>query len=154
MIHLNKLISAEIMLDLERNDGEGAYTKWRDNHLLISRILKQESTMIERAIFLVVDGISLSPLENILFKSPEIGIAHFEELNSLLKANRLERYNLRGMLRADYTFITNKTSKNKQGLKDTRTINMDYFENRFYRFQLDFLNRAQTRPSTLDNSSI
>ncbi len=39
------------MLDLERNDGEGAYTKWRDNHLLISRILKQESTMIERAIF-------------------------------------------------------------------------------------------------------
>ena len=58
------------------------------------------------------------------------------------------------MLRADYTFITNETSKNKQGLKDPRTVNMDYFENRFYRFQLDFLNRAQTRPSTLDNSSI
>ena len=65
IINLNKLISAEIMLDLANGDADSAYTKWRDNHLFISRVLKQDGTMIERAIFLVVDGINLASIENI-----------------------------------------------------------------------------------------
>ena len=59
VINLNKLISAEIMLDFANGDADNAYIKWRDNHAFISRVLKQEGTMILRAIFLVVDGISL-----------------------------------------------------------------------------------------------
>lgn len=93
VIYINRLISAKIMLDLANGDAHSAYIKWRDNHVFISRVLKQDGTMIERVIFLVVDGISLMSLENILFKSPEISITHFEELNRLLKANKLERYN-------------------------------------------------------------
>ena len=100
----------------------------------------------------MVDGISLASLENILFKSPQISITHFEELNRLLKANKLERYNLKGMLRADYTFITNEMSKSRQNLENVRTLNMDYIKNRLYRFQLDFLGRAQLPPSTFDLS--
>ena len=68
VIDINRLISAEIMLDLANGDAHSAYTKWRDNHVFISRVLKQDGTMIERAIFLVVDGINLISLENILFK--------------------------------------------------------------------------------------
>ena len=154
VIDINRLISAEIMLDLANGDAHSAYTKWRDNHVFISRVLKQDGTMIERAIFLVVDGINLISLENILFKSPEISITHFEELNRLLHANKLERYNLKSMLRADYMFITDEMSKSRQSLKDVRTLNMDYFKNRFYRYHLDFLSRAQMPPSTFDNSSI
>lgn len=154
VIDINRLISAEIMLDLANGDAHSAYTKWRDNHVFISRVLKQDGTMIERAIFLVVDGINLISLENILFKSPEISITHFEELNRLLHANKLERYNLKSMLRADYMFITDEMSKSRQSLKDVRTLNMDYLKNRFYRYHLDFLSRAQMPPSTFDNSSI
>ena len=152
LINLNKLISADILLDLEQDNSESAYTKWRDNHLFISRVLKQEGTMIDRAIFLVVDGISLISLENILFKSPEISITHFEELNRLLKANKLERYNLKGMLRADYTFIIDEMSKSRQNLDDAKSLNMDYIKNRLYRFHFEFLSRAQLPPSTLDSS--
>lgn len=149
VINLNKLISAEILLDLANGDANSAYIKWRDNHLLISRVLKQDGTMIDRAIFLVVDGISLSSLENILFKSPKISITHFEELNSLLKANKLERYNLKAMLRAEFMlFNTELFIKNK----DNKAMNVDYIKNRLYRFQLDFLNRAQLPPSTYDES--
>ena len=154
VIDINRLISAEIMLDLANGDAHSAYTKWRDNHVFISRVLKQDGTMIERAIFLVVDGINLISLENILFKSPEISITHFEELNRLLHANKLERYNLKSMLRADYMFITDEMSKSRQSLKDVKTLNMDFFKNRFYRYHLDFLSRAQMPPSTFDNSSI
>ena len=32
----------------------------------------------------------------------------YEALNRLLQANKLERYNLKGMLRADYTFNNNE----------------------------------------------
>jgi hypothetical protein len=154
VININKLVSAEILIDLESDNADSAYTKWRDNHVFISHVLKQDGTMIERAIFLVVDGISLMSLENILFKSPEIGITHFEELNSLLKANRLERYNLKGMLRGDYMFIIDGMSKTRQNLDDVRSLNMDYIKNRFYRYQLDFLNRTQMPPSTFDSSVI
>ena len=148
VINLNKLISAEVMLDLANDDANSAYIKWRDNHLFISRVLKQDGTMIERAIFLVVDGISLASLENILFKSPETGSTHFEELNSLLKANKLERYNVKGMLRADYIFATNHLFVID---KNQKILDENYIKNRLYRFQLDFLNRALMSPATFDN---
>ena len=151
VININRLISAEIMLDLANGDADSAYTNWRDNHVFISHVLKQDGTMIERAIFLVVDGISLASLENILFKSPQISITHFEELNRLLKANKLERYNLKGMLRADYMFIDNEMFIENKYIK---TMNVDYIKNRYYRYQLDFLNRTQMPPSTFDNSVI
>ena len=93
-------------------------------------------------------------MKTYFLKSPEISITHFEELNRLHHANKLERYNLKSMLRADYMFITDEMSKSRQSLKDVRTLNMDYFKNRFYRYHLDFLSRAQMPPSTFDNSSI
>ena len=149
VINLNKLISAEIMLDLANGNADSAYTKWRDNHLFINRVFKQDSTMIDRAIFLVVDGINLASVENILFQSPEIATTHYEELNGLLKANKLERYNLKAMLRAEYMLFNNELFiKNK----NDKAMNIDYIKNRLYRFQLDFLNRAQLPPSTYDKS--
>lgn len=105
--------------------------------------------MIERAIFLVVDGINLASLENILFKAPEVGITHFSELNKLLLANKLERYNLKGMLRAEYMLINNELFIKG---KENKAMNVAYIKNRLYRFQLDFLNRAQMAPSTYDKS--
>ncbi len=149
VINLNKLISAEIMLDLASGNANSAYAKWRGNHLFISRVLKQEGTMIDRAIFLVVDRINLASLESILFKSPEISTANFEELNRLLQANRLERYNLKGMLRAEYIFVNNELFIKA---KENKAMNVTYIKNRLYRFQLDFLSRAQMSPSTFDKS--
>ncbi|MGB4811639.1 MAG: hypothetical protein WBP13_04030 [Methylophilaceae bacterium] len=80
--------------------SEEAYQLWRDNYVFITRVLGQESTMIEHAILLVVDGMNLGSLENLLYVSPEIGITHRDELNALLKPQGLARYNLKGMMRA------------------------------------------------------
>lgn len=55
------------------------------------------------------------------------------------------------MLRADYMFVNNEMFiKNKE----VNVMNINYFKNRFYRNQLDFLNRAQMLLSTFDNSSV
>ena len=91
-------------------------------------------------------------MENILFKSLEIGITHFEEIYRLLRAYKLERDNLKGMLRADYTFITDEMSKSRQNLDDAKSLNIDYIKNRLYRFHFEFLSRAQLPQSTLDSS--
>ena len=56
------------------------------------------------------------------------------------------------MLRADYTFVINEMSKSRQNLENAKTLNMDYIKNRLYRFQFEFLNRAQFAPATFENS--
>ena len=105
VINLNKLILAEIKLDIVAGNSEIAFKKWLDNFRFISRVLGQDSTMIERAIFLVADGMCIGSLEDMLFKSPEISTKHSDELITALKPSSLERYNLEGMMRAEYNFF-------------------------------------------------
>lgn len=93
IIDLNVLLSAEIKLDIDEGKPEIAYQKWRDNFVFINRVLSADNTLIDRAIFLVVDGFSLGSLEYLLFKSPDVGLLHIDELNILLKPSGLEKYN-------------------------------------------------------------
>jgi len=148
VINLNKLISAEIQLDVEAGNAEAAYKKWFANHQFISNVLKQEGNALNRAIFLVVDGINLDSLENLLFKSPETGINHFDKLNPTLKSNGLESYNLKGMMRAEYTLVNDLLKKQKK----IAYLHPEFIRNRIYRAQMDFLDKAQKPPSTFEVS--
>jgi hypothetical protein len=149
LIDLNRLLAAEIKLDIEEGNSELAYSKWLKNHLFINHVLQQESTAIERAIFLVIDGFNLYALENLLFKSPEIGIRHFDELSTILKSNGLKRYNLKGMQRAEYAFVNDHFFKK---LKKITYLHPEFIQNRIYRMQMDYLESAQKSPSTFQTS--
>jgi hypothetical protein len=150
VLNLNRLLVAQIKLDVDEGRPEQAYQKWRDNFLFITRALSQESTMIERAIFLVTEGLNLNALEYCLFKSPEIATAHADELNDLLKSSSLKRFNLEAMMRADYQ-IYNQNFMLKYA--NEKYLNVEYIRNRLYRHQTEFLKHAYYPPLNYDQSS-
>ena len=84
-------------------------------------------------------------------QAPNIAIAHSGELNSLLKPIGLTRYNLKGLMRAEYTFINNSVM-NRKGASNS--IHVEYMRNRLYRSQLEFLQKSQMPASTLNKSHI
>ena len=149
VLNLNRLLEAQIKLYVDEGRPELAYQKWRDNFLLINRASRHESTMITRAIFLVTEGLNLKALEYCLFKSPEMAILHGEELSMLLKPSGLMRYNLKGAMRAEYALFNESLFTQTETMKGFQP---EYFRNRLYRFQLDYLNRAQWPPASFDKS--
>lgn len=150
VLNLNRLLAAQIKLDVDESRPELAYQKWRENFLFINRAIRQESTMIDRAIFLVTESLNLNALEYCLFKSPEIASAHADELNALLISIGLERYNLEAMARGDYKFI-NQTFMVK--FEHEKNFHVEYIRNRLYRYQVDFLKYARYQPLSYDEGS-
>ena len=149
VLNLNRLLAAQIKLDVDESRPELAYQKWRENFLFINRAIRQESTMIDRAIFLVTESLNLNALEYCLFKSPKMAVSYSEELNTLLKASGLVRYNLKGAMRAEYALFNKSLFTQTETMKGFQP---EYFRNRLYRFQLDYLNRSQWAPATFDKS--
>jgi len=147
LINLNKLIAAEIKLETDKKNTEAAYKKWLANFKFISRVLKHEGNSIDRAIFLVAQGMNLNSLEYMFYKSPDISTTRLDELNTLLKDDGLEGYNLKGVLRVEYFFI-NENFITKQVV----AIHPEFIRNRIYRYQLDYLEKAQQPISTLDKN--
>jgi hypothetical protein len=150
IINLNVLLAAEIKLDVDEGRQELAYQKWHDNFQFVSRALATQSTMIERAIFLVADGFCLSSLEYLLTNSPETSTKHYAELQALLKPNVLNRYNLKGMLRADYVLIDNEFMTKQQHIY---YVHPNFIRNRIYRMQIKFLEGAHKPPNTFSSSN-
>ena len=149
IINLNRLLAAQNKLLISQGKVEEAYQLWRDNHVFISRVLGQENSMIERAIFQVVDGINLDSLEYLLYKNPETALTHGDELNNLLKPQGLTRYNLKSVMRAEYTFFNNGVM-NRKGASNS--IHVEYMRNRLYRAQFEFLQKAQMPVPSLSKS--
>jgi hypothetical protein len=150
IIDINVLLAAEIMQDIDEGRQELAYQKWRDNFLFINRAIAAQSTMIDRAIFLVADSLSLKSVVNILLESPEINTQHFDELQVLLKPNDLERYNIKDMLGADYEFVNNQFVEKQQTIY---YVHPNFIRNRIYRMHKSFYDSTQKLPSTLDMAS-
>jgi len=148
-INLNKLLSAQMERLVSEGKGEEAYQLWKGNHVFLSRVLSQEGNLIDRAILLVNDGINLHSLESLIYKNPEIGVNHSEELHSLLKQQGLSRYNLKGSMRSEYAFF-NSNLYRKIELNDS--VHVEYMRNRLYRFHRDFLQKAALPATTLDQS--
>lgn len=149
LLNLNRLLAAQIKLDIDEGRPEQAYQKWRNNFLLINRAIRQETTMIGLAVFLVSESINLNILEYCLFKSPEMAILHGEELSMLLKPSSLARYSLKGVMRAEYKLFDENLFSKTEAMKGFQP---EYFRNRLYRFHLDFLKRALLPPATFDKS--
>lgn len=148
-INLNRLLSAQIKRLISEGNSEKAYQLWKDNHVFLSRILGQEGTMIDRAILLVNDARNLQSLEYLIYKSPGIGLNHYEELRNLLKPEGLSRYNLKGLMRAEYTFLNSRLMRE---LEVEKSIHVEYMRNRIYRSQLDFLHKAELPATTISAS--
>ena len=149
LLDVNRLLVADIKLDIDTGNDEVAYQKWKANTVFINHVLKQETTAIEKAIFLVVDGFNLASLEYLLFKQPQIMTSHYEELRVLLKPVGLTRYNLQGMLRAEHYFFEDNLIKK---VSAEQNVHFNYIQNRVYRAHTDFLKEAKKSPFTFKES--
>ena len=149
LLDINKLLFADIKLDIDAGKYEVAYQKWKANTVFINHVLKQETTTIEKAIFLVIDGFNTGSLEYLLLKQPQIMNNNYQELRGLLKPVGLTRYNLQGMLRAEYYFLEDNLFRK---LNAEKNVHDNYLRNRIYRVHNDFLNEAQKSPFTFKES--
>ena len=93
----------------------------------------------------------MNSLEYLLYKNTETTLVHGSELNSLLKPQGLTRYNLKGVMRAEYVFFNNGVMNKKDAAK---AVHVEYMRNRLYRAQLEFLQKAQMPVPTLNKSQL
>lgn len=149
LLDVNRLLAADIKLDIDTGKVEAAYQKWKANTVFINHVLKQETTVIEKAIFMVIDGFNLASLEYLLLRQPQVMTDHHQELMIFLKPIGLKKYNLEGMLKADYHFYEDYLFKN---VTAEQNIHVNYILNRIYRVHNDFLKEAQKTPFTFKQS--
>ena len=143
-IDLNRLIAAEIRLDLRKRRTDLAYQKWRDNHIFLRRMLGEEGTWVDKAIGLVVEQISLDTAEFLIKAAPEMASTHYQEMKELLRPDGLARYNLPGVMRAEYELFDPIYAK-PASLRIW--VHPGFIRNRFFRSATDFLKVSQGPPS-------
>ena len=136
LLDLNKLIVAEIQLDLRKRRTKQAYEKWRDNHRFLVRALAADATWIDKAIIRVSHALSLHVLDELLRTAPRIASEHHAELLELLRPLELSEHNLRGAVRAEYLLLDSL-----YGTPETLKfwVHPNFVRNRFYRFAQNYL---------------
>ena len=149
LLDINRLLVADIKLDIDAGNAELAYQKWKANTEFINQILKHETNTIEKAIFMVMDGFNFTSLEYLLLKQPQIITNHYDELIVLLRPIGLTKYNLPGMLKADFHTYEDFLFKKVTAEQNVR---VNYLSNRIYRAQREFLEKAYNSPFNFKES--
>ena len=148
-IDLNQLLAAEIKVDIAEGKTELAYQKWYANYLFVNRLLNTQTNMIGRAIFLVMQGLSLNSLDAMLHQSPELITVHQDELLHLLPPKGLNEQSLISMLKAEYHFSENAFIKIQSA--DPK-FHANYIRNRIYHVHQDILKEARKTPFLFEDS--
>lgn len=149
LIDTNRLISAQSKLLIQQQKPSEAFHLLHDNQAFISRLLGQDCTAIEKAIFLLVDGLNLSSMEHLLYQNPEISVKYEQALAALLKPQTLSRYNLKGMMRAEYHFFNDGLLSE---FTSNQGVHVEYMRNRFYQDHLVLLKHMQVPANKLSRS--
>ena len=150
LITINKLIAAEIELDMRRGRNELAYEKWRANYQFVARLNAADATWVGKAILLVIEGYTLSTVESIMRHAPALAVSHYEELIGLLRPGDLERYNVPGIMRAEYALIDRIFEKPAEL---QFWVHPTFNRNRFFRYSQDFLRAAHTPATELSTET-
>jgi hypothetical protein len=105
LITLNKLSYAAVLLDLENNQYEGAYQKWRDNFIFVTTLTKQSEGLISVAVNLVNEGLSFAALDDLLHIAPSLAVTHRDELATLLAPVSIAHYNIPNIIRGEGSVV-------------------------------------------------
>jgi hypothetical protein len=142
-IDLNKLIAEEIAFELRRGNTEAAYQKWRNNYTFLSKAAYAEDSWVGKAIVLVNEGLSHISVELLLHEAPELVDAHGDELLRLLRPVGLSRWNLEGVMRAEYRLLDPIISSGNNQF----WVHPDFIRNRYFRAAKAFLDISAGHPS-------
>ena len=67
-----KLAAIEINVDLRQGHADKSYRKWAENHAFVRRMSSAGGTWVAVGINLVNEGISLSVIESLLYRAPQL----------------------------------------------------------------------------------
>lgn len=142
LLILNRLVAADIYLEVERGNTEAAYRKWKSNHQLMRLLKGAEGGWVAKAIFLVAESTSLRSFEFILRMDPRIAVKHADELLQLLKPTGIAYWNVPAILRAEYAL--REPLVTAWGSIDQPT---NFLRNGFFRSAQAMVAASQTHPS-------
>ena len=105
LLTLNRLISADIYLHLEKGEHRIAYEKWRDHLALSKKMLAGSGEWLDKTIPYLMFTFTLPLLEAIISAKPDLAIEKQAELLALLNVEDTKFLNLESVVRADYAFL-------------------------------------------------
>ena len=147
LISLNKLLRAEILLDLEQGRAEIAYQKWRANHLFLDSLSAAGGTWVMTAISLVTENISFAMLDDLLRRAPTLVVTHEEELTKMLARTGIEPFNLNEIMRAEEEIVRTQSIPMLDAFRRP-----NYQTNRQYDYAQALLRAARTDPANVTRS--
>ena len=145
-IAMTKLTAVAIKVDLRQGRFEEAYRSWLDEYSFWRRMNSVGRNWVEVAMGLVSEGYALRGVESLLFRSPQLIDTHYDELISLLSPEGIGRFNLPGIMRAEYAL----TMQAYEVDKNRAAIFPNYITNRHYRYAQQMLEVVST-PADLLN---
>jgi hypothetical protein len=104
-LNLNRLIAADVELKLRHGHFEDAYQEWRENNRFVSRMIGEDTAWGDKEVFLVADSFSLASAEALIHTYKGVASVHGDELLNMLKPSGLARWNLPGVMRAEYDML-------------------------------------------------
>ena len=145
-IAMTKLTAVAIKVDLRQGRVEEAYRSLLDEYSFWRRMNSVGRNWVEVAMGLVSEGYALRGVESLLFRSPQLIDTHYDELISLLSPEGIGRFNLPGIMRAEYAL----TMQAYEVDKNRAAIFPNYITNRHYRYAQQMLEVVST-PADLLN---
>ncbi|MBI3188525.1 MAG: hypothetical protein HYZ31_11760 [Gammaproteobacteria bacterium] len=149
-LNINKLIAAEIKINLNNGRYEDAYLEWENNYKFLERLLASDVTWIDEAIYMVASSISINSAELLINHYPDIVTVHGDELLNSLKPLGLERWNLTGIMRAEYNMFRIML----ESTKIESNLDLNFIRNRFYRSAKSYLIAAKSAPINIEEESL
>jgi len=150
VIDLNRLIAADVELKLRHREYEAAYIEWRDNYQFITRMLGEDTDWVAKAIFTVLDGISLGSARSLLQTYPGIAALHGDELTNLFRTAGLSRWNLPGVMRSEYLMFEPILSPDYRAF----WVHPNFIRNRFFLSSQAFLIATTAQPDQIEEKSL
>ena len=147
LISLNKLLHAEILLNLQQGRAEIGYQKWRSNHMFLNGLSAASGTWVITAINLVNESLSFAMLDDLLRRAPMLVVAHEEELTQMLARKDIEHFNLDDIMRAEEEIVRNDSNPILDAFRRP-----NYQTNRQYDYAQAFLHAARTKPANVARS--
>ena len=149
-LNINKLIAAEVELKLRHGQFDAAYQEWKTNYQFVDRMLGEDTTWVDKAIYSVADSFSLASANSMIHSYPNIARIHGDELINMLRPSGLARWNLPGALRAEYSMFDPIISSESARF----WLNRNFIRNRYLHSSVDFLEAANSPPNLVEEKTL
>jgi hypothetical protein len=127
-VSMTKLTAISMKVDWLQGRSEKAYRDWAQQHVFVQLMCSATGRVVELAICVVNEDISLGAIEALVFHAPEVADVHSTELIRMLAPSSISRYNIPGVMRRQYAIFM----RSREAAADADMLLPNYIANRYY----------------------